>query len=226
VEKPLCLREEELEEITRAHDEAGRMLMLGFNRRFSPHIEWIQSRMSFAAPRSILYRINAGFIPASSWIQDPAVGGGRILGEVCHFLDLAMFLAGARPVSLAAQVIPDPGQHWDSVSVNLAFANGSIATVVYHANGAPSVPKEYLEVACAGDMAIVEDFRTTRLFGRKPDKYRGRGQDKGHAREIEEFLRAVERGGPAPIPFEDILTSMRMAFDTLRSLRERRMVTY
>lgn len=202
------------------------MLMLGFNRRFSPHVEWIRSRMSPSAPRSILYRINAGFIPASSWIQDPAVGGGRILGEVCHFLDLVMFLAGSQPTSLAAQVIPDPEQHWDSVSVNLAFANGSIATVVYHANGAPSVPKEYLEVACAGDMAVVEDFRTTRAFGRKPGTYRGKGQDKGHAREIEAFLGAVERGGPAPIPFEEIQTSMRMTFDTLRSLQERRMIIY
>lgn len=226
VEKPLCLREEELEEISRVHGEAGRMLMLGYNRRFSPHIEWLKRQISTSAARAILYRINAGFIPSSSWIQDPNVGGGRILGEVCHFLDLAMFLAGSGPVSLAAQVIPDPEQHWDSLCVNLAFANGSIATVAYYANGAASVPKEYLEVACAGETVIVEDFRMTRKHGRKADRYRGRGQDKGHAREIEAFLRAVERGGPAPIPFDEIRTSMQMTFDTIRSLQERKMVTY
>ncbi|MBP7275691.1 MAG: bi-domain-containing oxidoreductase [Kiritimatiellae bacterium] len=226
VEKPLCLREEELEEITRVHQEAGRHLMLGFNRRFSPHIEWMQHQLSSTAPRAILYRINAGHIPKSSWIQDPAVGGGRILGEVCHFLDLAMHLAGAGPVSLAAQVIPDPEHHWDSVSVNLAFANGSIATVAYYANGASSVPKEYLEVACAGETVIIEDFRMTRKFGRRAGQYRGRGQDKGHAKEIECFLQAVKSGGPAPIPFDDIRTSMQMTFDTIRSLQERRMVVY
>lgn len=226
VEKPLCLREEELEEISRVHGEAGRLLMLGFNRRFSPHMEWLERRISPTAPRAILYRINAGFIPSSSWIQDPAVGGGRILGEVCHFLDLAMHLAGAGPVSLAAQVIPDPEHHWDSVSVNLAFANGSIATVAYYANGASSVPKEYLEVACAGETVIIEDFRMTRKFGRRAGQYRGRGQDKGHAKEIECFLQAVKSGGPAPIPFDDIRTSMQMTFDTIRSLQERRMVVY
>ena len=154
------------------------------------------------------------------------MGGGRILGEVCHFLDLAMFLAGAAPVSLAAQVIPDPEQHWDSLCVNLAFSNGSIATVAYYANGASSVPKEYLEVACAGETAIVEDFRVTRMFGKKAGRYRGRGQDKGHAREIEAFLQAVELGGPAPIPFDEIRTSMQMTFDTIRSLRERKMMVY
>lgn len=226
VEKPLCLREEELEDIAQAVNKSGRALMLGFNRRFSPHTDWLQSQLSGAAPRCILYRINAGAIPGSSWIQNPAIGGGRILGEMCHFLDLAMFLAGVRPVSLAAQVIPDPEDHWDSVSVNLAFVNGSIATVVYYANGASSFHKEYLEVSCAGETVIVDDFRRSHKHGQRRWRFRGRGQDKGHAREIEAFLNAVEQGAPSPISFEDIYMSTRMTFDTIRSLRERRMINY
>lgn len=96
----------------------------------------------------------------------------------------------------------------------------------YYANGALPVPREYLEVSCAGDTVIVDDFRTTRKFGKRPGRFRSRKQDKGHAREIEAFLFAVEHGGPAPIPFEDVRTSMQMTFDVLRSLQERRMIAY
>jgi len=200
--------------------------MVGFNRRFSPHIEFLKKNLPQNAVRAIECRINAGAIPSSSWIQDPAVGGGRILGEVCHFLDLIMHLADSEPTTLAAQVIPDPAGQWDTLAVNLSFKSGSIGSLLYYANGAKALPKERVEVHSCGVSGCVDDYRETLVYGAKKKVFRAGGKDKGHAEEVRRFLESITQGRPAPIPFSEICWSTKLAFDTIRSIQEKRMLVY
>lgn len=203
VEKPLCLTEAELHDIKAAYQRANCALMVGYNRRFSPQMEKIRQILPAAAPRSILYRINAGPIPADSWIQDPETGGGRIIGEVCHFVDLCMFLAGSEPTSVHAFSMDTADHLHDTLTVHLKFSNGSIANICYYANGSKQLEKEYLEVYCNGITAQLFDFREVRIHGEKTQKHKST-QDKGHAREVQCFLDAIKNGEPCPIPFREI----------------------
>jgi polar amino acid transport system substrate-binding protein len=227
VEKPLCLTEEELEEIAALHKEhPGARLMVGFNRRFARHIRTIKKEFTDKLPKAINYRINAGAVPPEHWIQDPAIGGGRIIGEVCHFVDLAMYLAGSLPQCLSAAAMQDPRGLLDTLNVNLLFRDGSIANVSYFANGSKAVKKEYLEVFSSGKTAVLDDFTRLDIFtsGRRTNKRMSR--DKGHSREVREFLNWVRKGGPAPIPFEEIYYSTKMSFDIIKSITRRETVTY
>jgi predicted dehydrogenase/threonine dehydrogenase-like Zn-dependent dehydrogenase len=197
VEKPLCLDEDQLARILAAWAAAGRPpLMVGFNRRFSPHTHRV--RELFAGrrdPLAVHYRINAGMLPPTSWILDPAEGGGRILGEVCHFADLAAALVGAQPVHVTAETVAP-----DGVAAMLRFPDGSVASVHYVSGGHAGVPKERIEVIGAGLVAVVDDFRTTSWSGPGgTGKLAERTQDKGHRAEFTEFIRAV-RAGEQPAP--------------------------
>jgi predicted dehydrogenase/threonine dehydrogenase-like Zn-dependent dehydrogenase len=230
VEKPLCMNEEELEEIAamyRSSTGAGApRLMVGFNRRFAPHVRWIKREFSDKVPKSINYRINAGAIPADHWIQDREVGGGRIIGEVCHFVDLAMFLAGSLPKSLSATAMEDPYGLLDTLNVNILFRDGSIANVSYFANGSKAMKKERLEVFSSGKTAVLDDFSRLDLFTSKKTTKRKLGQDKGHVREVEEFLDSVRKGAHAPIPFEEIYYSTKMSFDIMKSINTGETIRY
>ena len=143
VEKPLCMTEEEFEEIADIYKNGSGggtpRLMVGFNRRFAPHVRSIKREFSDKLPKSINYRINAGSIPPDHWIHDREIGGGRIIGEVCHFVDLAMFLAGSLPKSLYAAAMEDPRGLLDTLNVNILFRGGSIANVSYFANGSKAM---------------------------------------------------------------------------------------
>ncbi len=189
VEKPLCLTEDELEEIAGIYrDAGGPRLMVGFNRRFAPQIRTVKKEFSDKLPKSINYRVNAGAIPADHWIQDKDVGGGRIIGEVCHFVDLAMFLAGSLPKSLSASAMEDPSGLLDTLNVNILFRDGSIANVSYFANGSKAMKKERIEIFSSGKAAVVDDFSKLDLFRSRKSSKSGMSQDKGHAREVKEFL--------------------------------------
>lgn len=218
VEKPLCMTEAELTAITEAHQAAHRHVMVGYNRRFSPHIAKIRSAIDPNAPKSILYRVNAGFIPPDSWYQDPQVGGGRIIGEVCHFVDLCMFLAGSHPVSVHAVSMDTATNLHDTLSVNLKFKNGSVANISYVANGSKRMDKEYIEVHSDGVSAQLFDFRETLIFGKNKDKFKS-GQDKGHAAEVKAFLDAITNGTDAPIPFPDIYISTLATLNIIESIQ-------
>jgi predicted dehydrogenase/threonine dehydrogenase-like Zn-dependent dehydrogenase len=222
-EKPLCLTESELAGIVRAiahrPPQASRtpLLMVGFNRRFAPMAAELKKFLSQVHdPISMHYRVNAGHIPGDHWVNDPEQGGGRILGEVCHFVDFLCFLAGATPVEVRAESIGNPGQYsMDNIVATLKFANGSVGTITYLANGDKSASKERLEVFGGASVAILEDFRRLELVrnGKKKILRNRWGQDKGHESEMRLFVEAALGKIPPPIPFEQIAGS------TLATLR-------
>jgi len=218
-EKPLCLNEIELAEIVRAYGgDASGMLMVGFNRRFAPMaLEMKAFLQQIAEPLALHYRVNAGFIPRDHWVNDPEQGGGRILGEVCHFVDFLTFLAGALPVEVQTRNVADSN---DNVIVSLRFANGSQGTISYLANGDRSYSKERVEVFGGGAVAVLEDFRRLELVRHgKRKTFRSRlRQDKGHRGEWEAFCAAAQGRGPIPIPFEEIVS---VTLATLRAAESR-----
>ena len=228
VEKPLCLTEEELERITDIYRSApgGPRLMVGFNRRFAPQVRRIQRAFTDEVPKAINYRINAGVMPADHWIHDRETGGGRIIGEVCHFVDLAMFLAGSPPRSLSSTAMEDPRGLLDTLNVNILFRNGSIANVSYFSNGSKAMRKELLEVFSAGKVAVLDDFSRLDIFTSRRSTKKKLGQDKGHGREVREFLDAVRNATPAPIPFEEIYISTKMSFDIITSIDTGKIIRY
>lgn len=209
VEKPLCLTEAELDAIEAARAakaDAGtaRLLMVGFNRRFAPHVVKMKTLLDGASePRAIVMTVNAGALPADHWTQDPAVGGGRIVGEACHFVDLVRYLAGAPIVEARRTAMAS--STGDTVTLQLAFADGSIGTVHYFANGHRSQPKERVEVFSSGRVLRLDNFRSLTGHGWKGFRrvYLW-NQDKGQRACAAAFVEAVKSGGPAPIPFEEI----------------------
>jgi len=227
VEKPLCLTLDELSEIEDVYAKAaGRQLMVGFNRRFSPHAVELKRRLG-TAPLSMMYRINAGMIPRDSWIQDREFGGGRIVGEVCHFIDLLTWLCGACPVRVYAAALPDSDGLNDTVSINLDFSNGSIGSVSYFANGSKGLPKEYVEVYGAGQVGIIRDFKAVDIYaGRRPYHKKSRGQDKGQSAMVRAFVDRVRQGGPSLIPAHEIFAVTRATFAVLESLKTRQAVSF
>jgi polar amino acid transport system substrate-binding protein len=210
VEKPLCLTEEELERIVAAWRAAGRpATMVGFNRRFSPHTAKVRSLYAGRSePLSVHYRINAGRLPAGSWVNDPVEGGGRILGEVCHFADLSAALVGAQPVHGSAEAVGP-----DGVAATLRYPDGSVAVLQYLSGGHPKVPKERIEVVGAGTMAVVDDFKTTTWQAPGGEgKFAPGGQDKGHRAEFAAFVRAVREGAGEPLSFAECVGSTLATF--------------
>ena len=217
-EKPLCLSEDELAALVRTSAGSNApMLMVGFNRRFAPMAVQMKKFLSeIHEPLAIHYRINAGYIPADHWTHDLEQGGGRILGEVCHFVDFLCFLTGACPIEVQAQTVGNAGQYsMDNLVASLKFANGTIGTLSYFANGDKSASKERVEVFGGGSVAILEDFRRLELVrnGRKQITRSPWAQDKGHKAEMRAFVAGLLGKKPAPIPFEQIVGS------TLATLR-------
>jgi predicted dehydrogenase/threonine dehydrogenase-like Zn-dependent dehydrogenase len=206
-EKPLCLNQDELENIRSAHAHAGNVrLMVGFNRRFSAMAKQMKSFLQKArGPFAMHYRINAGMLPKDHWINDPEQGGGRILGEVCHFVDFLSFLCGSTPITVAATSISRSAEEQD-VMIHLDFSDGSKGTIHYLCSGDRVFGKERVEVFGGGAIAVLDDFRRLELIchGRKQVLRSWLRQDKGHRGEWQEFARALYQGTPAPIGFDDI----------------------
>ncbi len=220
-EKPLCLSEEELRAITGDYlgiPSAQRpCLMVGFNRRFAPMVVRLKSFLSsISEPLALHYRVNAGQLPPDHWVNDRDQGGGRILGEVCHFVDLLMFLAAAPVVEIEARTIDNSGRYsGDNLIAFLRFSDGSQGTISYLANGDRATSKERVEVFGGGCSAVLEDFRRLELSrnGRKETARSRWRQDKGHHAEWAAFAGSVQRRGELPIPFNEIVCS------TLATLR-------
>jgi len=212
VEKPLAVDEQQLMQIESTYaavqTEAGApILMVGFNRRFAPQVRKIKSVLETASgPKAMVMTVNAGEVPPEHWTQDPEAGGGRIIGEGCHFIDLLRFLAGCRIVSVQARLFsPQPGLT-DAASIILGFADGSMGTVHYLTNGHRSYPKERLEVFCAGRVLELDNFRRLRGYGWPG--FRGMNlwrQDKGHEACAAGFVEAVRQGCPAAVPFGELM---------------------
>ncbi|HEY8494680.1 MAG TPA: Gfo/Idh/MocA family oxidoreductase, partial [Myxococcota bacterium] len=222
-EKPLALSHEELDAIAKAREAAPGDVMVGFNRRFAPLVgELAEHFAGRTHPLVMIYRVNAGFLPREHWVHDPVEGGGRILGEACHFVDLLHHLAGAPPVRVSAECIAGGSRFRgdDNVIATLRFADGSIGTVIYTAAGDDRMPKERLEAFGEGGVAILDDFRSLELArGGRRRSERSARQDKGFREEMSRFLAAVRSGGPMPIPFEQSLASSRATLAVLDALR-------
>nr|WP_207148824.1 bi-domain-containing oxidoreductase [Lamprobacter modestohalophilus] len=208
VEKPLCLTLGELEEIASVAPHP--LLMVGFNRRFAPHVQQMKQLLAgVTGPKAFVMTVNAGAIPADHWTQDPAVGGGRIIGEACHFIDLLRFLAAA-PITNHSRLTMDSATQ-DTLSLQLGFADGSIGTVHYFANGSKAFPKERLEVFAGGRVLQLDNFLRLNAYGWpkfKPLKLWR--QDKGQKACAAAFVQALRAGGPAPIPLAEILEVSRV----------------
>jgi predicted dehydrogenase/threonine dehydrogenase-like Zn-dependent dehydrogenase len=226
-EKPLCLTLEELAEIeAEATARPAQKLMLGFNRRFAPQVVKVKQLLgSVAEPKSFVMTVNAGAIPADHWTQDKTVGGGRIVGEGCHFIDLLRFLAGVPIVSQHAVALgahPALAVRDDKAILTLEFADGSVGAIHYLANGDKGFPKERLEVFCAGRVLQLDNFRKLRGWGWKGfSKMNLWRQDKGQAACAQGFVDAVRSGVPSPIPLDEVLEVSRVSIDLQHALAGR-----
>lgn len=226
VEKPLAINPTQLEEVMtelrKADAESPRLAMVGFNRRFAPLARRLKEQVG-SGPMSMIYRVNAGAIPPDSWLHDKDVGGGRIVGEVCHFIDFLTYLNGSLPRTVFATSLPDPQDLNDVVAINLSFENGSIGTVSYFANGAKSVAKEYIEVYRSGVTATLRDFRQLEIHGPKR-RLRKRlvSQDKGQQAMVHQVLQTITGGGPPLITLDELEAVTLSTFQAVESIRQAR----
>ncbi len=227
VEKPLAINREQLMKISEAlSTENQPLLTVGFNRRFSPLARTLKTQMAnLREPKYLHYRVNAGRIPLNHWTQDETVGGGRIVGEACHFIDLLIFLVGALPINVSARALPNLGKYnEDNVSMTFAFADGSLGIVDYLANGDKSAPKERLEVFCEGMIAALDDYVSLSVVQNgKKRVWRGK-QDKGWKAEMSAFAESLRAGKEPPIPYAQIIAATKSAFAAVESLRNGRVV--
>ncbi len=225
VEKPLCLTELELQMIVELFEvlpaqmnERMPLLMVGYNRRFAPFSELIRKELG-TGPMAMLYRVNAGSIPADSWIQDPATGGGRIIGEVCHFVDYLTFLNGSLPASVYATAMTAPNNLLDTVTITLTYQNGSIGTICYFANGDKGCPKERLEIFANNCSVVLDDFKSVAIYARgKKKEQKLTSQDKGQAGCVHAFTQAVLTGSAPPVPYQELFNTSLVTFKILESI--------
>ncbi|MEO1525421.1 MAG: bi-domain-containing oxidoreductase [Planctomycetota bacterium] len=224
VEKPLCLTVDELTEIDTAVAESAASVTVGFNRRFSPAaVELKQFFHDCEEPLSVSFRFNAGDIPSDHWTQDELEGGGRIIGEACHAIDLASFLVGSQPVRVFAESVRNasPGAISDDrCFITLRHANGSISNIAYLAGGDRAFPKERIEVFGGGKVGVIDDFREITLCSKGKSKTSRMKRNKGHEAEILAWAQSLSKGGRAPIDWEDLRATTLASILAVRSLRE------
>jgi predicted dehydrogenase/threonine dehydrogenase-like Zn-dependent dehydrogenase len=224
VEKPLAITEEGLREVAGAARESEGMLMVGYNRRFAALARETRERFSSrAGPMTILYRVNAGQLPRDHWTHDVAEGGGRIIGEVCHFIDFVQYLTGALPARVSAEAVPRTqaaGMVDDSTVISISMTDGSVASIVYTASGDSSVAKERIEIFCGGNVAMIDDFKSgTFSSGGRKTKMGGGAQDKGHRAEIAAFFDAARGHTIALIELESLVATTLASFAVVESVR-------
>jgi predicted dehydrogenase len=215
VEKPAALCPDELEDLEEAVRETGRILMVGFNRRFAPAARELKRRFADrTGPLQASYRVDAGALPADHWTRDPEVGGGRLKGEACHFVDLLCWLVGRRVVRVHSEALPG-----DGVTATLRFEDGSVASIVYSVAGGPAGGKERIEVFGEGRTVVVDGFRRMAVGADGRVRRKRFAADKGHRAELAAFLDAVRSGGPSPVPFPEAAASTRVTFALEESSR-------
>jgi len=229
VEKPLALTSADLDRIATTIRATQGRLMVGFNRRFAPATAWALDILGPSRDHlRILSRINAGSLPHDHWLLDPEIGGGRLLGEGCHFIDLSCFLAGAPPTSIEARNVDSPkdGPGHQSFHIEVSFRNGATAGIDYVSNGDSSLAKERIELHRSGTSIVIDDFRSASIH--REGKHRSKRwpmRDKGHRAEVNAFLGAVITGAKTPIPEEESILSTALTLAAARSIREARAIT-
>jgi predicted dehydrogenase len=213
VEKPLALDSDGLEHVELAAAESEGVLFVGFNRRFAPLARRLREALTDHGPLLINYRINAGRLPRTHWIHDADVGGGRIVGEACHFVDFASFLVGSAPVqSIGVAVSGASEPREDNICATVTLADGSVAQIAYSSFGDPSLPKEHVEVLGEAGAGVLDDFRELRLYRHGREETVRMRRDKGHHSELEAFIQAC-RSGAQPWPVHEMAAVTRATFD-------------
>jgi predicted dehydrogenase/threonine dehydrogenase-like Zn-dependent dehydrogenase len=231
VEKPLALNDAELDQIVSAHNAAMKKsnlrFMVGFNRRFAPSVREAKKFFEAAGqPMVINYRVNAGYLPKDHWSQDLIEGGGRIIGEVCHFIDTIQFITGGMPQKVFAQSLSTSGNYTqsDNVAITVRFNNAAVGVITYLANGDASVPKERIEMFAAGKTAVIENFKRLETYHGNTRKVKDWSvPDKGHRAEMEEFIESIHLANDL-IPFESLIATTRATFRIIDSLETGRPV--
>ena len=223
VEKPLCLTAEELENITAAYD-GTRLVMVGFNRRFAPLTQEVKTFLSGrTTPLVMLYRVNAGYVPDDSWVHDPEVGGGRIHGEVCHFLDFLLYMADSEPVQVHTTAISGTTGKYrpdDNLAITLTCKDGSMGTIIYTAKGSKSFSRERFEVFCEDSVAVIEDFRRGQLIrGGRTRQIKKLAMDMGYLQEMEFFFRQAAAQTGFSEAFQSVAAATRATLGAVESLR-------
>jgi predicted dehydrogenase len=227
VEKPLALTLGQLKNVEKQlRNTNSGLLTVGFNRRFAPLAQKLSNfHEDRSEPMHVHYRVNAGPISLNHWTQDPEIGGGRIIGEACHFIDFITFLVGDSPVSVSAHALPDNGRYReDNVSMIFTFPDGSIGVVDYLANGDKSFPKERVEVFCGGRIAVLDDFVSLQLVEGGNKKETKNAQDKGWVNEWKVFTDSIRNGGEPPIPYEQLIGVTESTFAAVESIRNHQTV--
>jgi predicted dehydrogenase/NADPH:quinone reductase-like Zn-dependent oxidoreductase len=224
VEKPLALNEDELQQIIETYKKSGKSLTIGFNRRFSPHIEKIKLLVG-TGQMNVIATMNAGFIPSNVWVHDIKTGGGRIIGEACHYIDLITFLTGSRVKAVCMNAMGiNPEENSDNASILLKMENGSTGIINYFANGSKAYSKERVEVFSQERTFIMDNFRRTEAFGVKGFSKMKTAMDKGHKSQFHRLIETVRKGGESLIPFDSIVNTTRASFAAIQSLKEKRWV--
>ncbi|MBN2678465.1 MAG: bi-domain-containing oxidoreductase [Anaerolineaceae bacterium] len=229
-EKPLAMNKDELAAITKTLKSVKNpVLMVGFNRRFAPFSQRLKTFISQRAePLIAHYRINAGYLPKDHWLNDLETGGGRIIGEACHFIDYLCYLVGACPENVTAQALPDNGTYSeDNILLTFNFSDGSLGTIMYLSNGDKAFPKERIEVFCGGRVAVLDDFRRLELYQKGSRKIYRKflRQDKGHRAAWSAFLTAIATGGEPPIPYDQLLGVTSATFAAVSAIKDRKKYT-
>ena len=225
VEKPLALTHEELDRVQAAYEKADKTLTVGFNRRFSPFSQDLKKQLGDAAgPINVIATMNAGFIPRDVWVQDMEVGGGRIIGEACHLIDLITFFTGSLVESVVMNALgPNAAENTDNASILLRYENGSQGVINYFANGSKAYSKERIEVYSQNRTAVIDNFRRSYYHGFSGSGMK-KGQDKGHAEQFRRFYVSLKSGGPAIVPIQEVMNASRAAICAVDSLKAGRWV--
>lgn len=220
VEKPLALNEGELDRIITAYEKAEVSVTVGFNRRFSPHIQKIKKFVPSSSPKNMIATMNAGNIPDNVWVHDMLVGGGRIIGEACHYIDLLTYLSGSMVVSVCMNAMGKyPSENTDNASILLKFENGDNGIINYFSNGNKSYSKERLEIYFDEKNIIMDNFRVTTGYGVPSFSTLKTNQDKGHKAQFDQLVQSLQSGGSPLVPFDQIINTTKASFAAIESLK-------
>lgn len=221
VEKPLALNQEELDYVIEAYKDSGKTITVGFNRRFAPLAMQMKKALGDAdSPMNIIATMNAGFIPAKVWVHDMEIGGGRIIGEACHFIDLISFLCGSKVKSVCMNAMgTQPEENTDNASILLKYENGTNAVINYFANGSKAYSKERVEVFHQERTLVMDNWRNLKGYGFKSFSSASSSQDKGHQNQFNQLIAAIQNGGEQIVPMDEIINTTRASFAAIESLK-------
>ncbi len=221
VEKPLALNEDELNNVIEVYNKQEKSISVGFNRRFAPFAKEMKKALGAAdAPINIIATMNAGYIPADVWVHDMEIGGGRIIGEACHFIDLCTFFTGSKVIAVCMNSMgKNPQENTDNATILLKYENGSSAVINYFSNGSKSYSKERLEIYSDERTMVMDNWRKLKTFGFKKGINTSAKQDKGHLNQFKELITQQKTGGDPIIPFEEIVNTTQASFAAIESLK-------